>query len=902
MTNNTLILVDGSSYLFRAYYALPALTNSKGKPTGAIYGVISMLRKLLSDYASPHVAVVFDPKGKTFRHELYQAYKANRAVMPDELAQQIAPLHEIIKAMGLPLIIEPGIEADDVIGTLTKRATKNGMKVLISTGDKDIAQLVDANVTLINTMTNVLMDSQGVVEKFGVKPDQIIDYLALIGDTSDNVPGVPKVGPKTAVKWLTQYHSIQNIVQHATEIGGKVGENLREFIPQLPLSVELVTIKTDIALTQSEESLCLKQPDHAQLQYWFAELEFKKWLADVSDAQNQPVSVAITPTTKTASHSHYDVILDQDSWRKWQRILQQATTFAFDTETTSIEAMQARLVGLSFAVENKAAYVPLRHDYAGAPTQLTAAAFLKELAPFLQDPQKTVVGQNLKYDIEVMRHEGVEISASLRDTLLESYVINSTASRHSLDALAKNYLDKDTVTFEAIAGKGTKQLTFNEIAIETAAHYAAEDADVALQLDRVLYPQITAVTAYQKVFSEIEMPLMPILARMEYRGVLIDAALLEKQSQTLAHAIAEYEQKAYALAGEQFNLSSPKQLQEILYDKMKIPVLKKTPGGQPSTAEPVLQDLSHDYELPAVILHYRSLAKLKSTYTDKLPQQINAKTGRVHTSYNQAVTSTGRLSSNNPNLQNIPIRTQEGRRIREAFIAPAGFKIVAADYSQVELRIVAHISQDPGLLNAFKHNQDVHAATASEVFGIALDKVTAEHRRAAKAINFGLLYGMSAFGLAKQLGIGRNEAQQHMDVYFKKYPKVHAYMEQARQLACAQGYVETLFGRRLYIPLIQSKNRMQKMAAERAAINAPMQGTAADIIKIAMINVDRWLREEKIAAHMVMQVHDELIFEVDENALQTVVASVKQLMQNAVELSVPLIVDVGIGDNWGAAH
>lgn len=896
MKTKPLILVDGSSYLFRAYYALPPLTNSKGQPTGAIYGVINMLKKLISEYDPDYLAVVFDSKGKTFRHELYSEYKANRLVMPDDLAAQIKPLHELIEALGFPLVVETGVEADDVIGTLAKQAVKKGLPVLISTGDKDMAQLVDKNVTLVNTMTNTVLDQKGVKEKFGVSPEHIIDYLALMGDTSDNVPGVPKVGPKTAAKWLNEFGTLDHLIQKADQVKGKVGENLRAFIPDFPRTVELVTIKTDVKLAHTIPSLKRQKPDYPKLKKMFSELEFRKWLEQIETAPDETAAV-VSPT------SGYETILDEAAWKRWHEKLKAASLFAFDTETTSLDPMEAELVGVSFAIKKgEAAYVPLAHDYAGAPKQLDKATFLNSLASLLQEKSKSIVGQNLKYDMEVLRHEGIEIKTVLYDTLLESYVINATAARHNLDALAEKYLDKKTITFEEVAGKGVKQLTFNQIPLEKAAPYAAEDADLALQLHNTLYPEIESLPAYKTVFHEIEMPLMPVLARMEYYGVLIDAKKLAQQSASLEKEIKQLEKKAHELAGETFNLSSTKQLQEILYEKMQIPVIKKTPGGQPSTAELVLQDLSHHHELPAVILQYRSLAKLKSTYTDKLPEQISPRDGRVHTSYNQAVTSTGRLSSNNPNLQNIPVRTKEGRRIREAFVAPAGYKMAALDYSQVELRIVAHLSKDPGLLNAFQQGQDVHASTAAEVFGVPIEKVTPNQRRSAKAINFGLLYGMSAFGLSRQLGIGRKEAQEHMDVYFKKYPKVHAYMEHARETARKNGYVETMMGRRLYIPAIHSKNKMQQIAAERAAINAPMQGTAAEIIKIAMIRVDEWIQKENIDAKMVMQVHDELIFEVNAKHATQIVDRIRHFMEQAAELSIPLVVDVGLGDNWGAAH
>lgn len=886
-----LILVDGSSYLFRAYYALPALTNSKGHPTGAIYGVLNMLKRLKTEYDPEYVAVIFDPKGKTFRHELYPEYKANRTVMPEELSVQIQPLHELIKALGFPLIIEPGVEADDVIGTLTRRAEEKGMSVLISTGDKDMTQLVNEHVTLVNTMTNEVLNPAGVLEKFGVSPERIIDYLTLIGDTSDNIPGVPKVGPKTAVKWLQQYGSLDEIIRRSNEIEGKVGENLRNTLNDLPLSKKLVTIQCDVPIPEKIEELKLSSPNHDALAERFRELEFKAWVTE------------ITSSSKAAAPVTYETLLTKEDFAQWIKRLKAARQFSFDTETTSLEPMQAELVGLSFAVEKgEAAYIPLAHDYEGAPQQLSRDWVLRELQPLLSDSSVTIIGQNLKYDFEVLANYGITVSAKIVDTMLESYVINSTATRHDLDSLSLNYLNHQNITFEELAGKGVKQLTFNQIAIDKASTYAAEDADVTWQLHQKFIKTIDENPEYRRIFYDIEMPLMPILMKMELHGVLIDVDLLKKQSHQLEKRLYELEQEAYGLAGKEFNLQSPKQLQTIFFEELKIPVLKKTPGGQASTAENVLQDLALHYPLPKVILEHRSLSKLKSTYTDRLPEQINPKTGRVHTSYNQAVTSTGRLSSNNPNLQNIPIRTEEGRKIREAFIAPPNCKIISADYSQVELRIVAHLSQDPGLLKAFEQGLDVHRATAAEMFGIPFDTVTDEQRRRAKAINFGLLYGMSAFGLSKQLGIDRSEADRHIKEYFGHYPKVHAYMEHSREIAAKQGYVETLFGRRLHIPDIQSTDRQRRMGAERAAINAPMQGTAADIIKRAMIEVDHWLSESQIEAVMIMQVHDELIFEVHEKDIDEAAKQIKRCMEGAASLSVPLTVDLSIGKTWGDAH
>ncbi len=890
------ILVDGSSYLFRAYYALPPLTNAKGKPTGAIYGVVNMLRKLVADYPSEHVAVVFDPKGKNFRHELYPQYKANRAEMPDDLRVQIEPLHALIQAMGFPLIIEDGVEADDVIGSLAVRAMEKGREVLISTGDKDMAQLVNDKITLINTMNNKIMDTAGVVEKFGVAAERIIDYLTLVGDTSDNIPGVPKVGPKTAVKWLNQFGTLDEIIERADEIKGKVGENLRNHIKDIPLYKTLVTIKLDIAVDKNYEDFKMGEPNKPELLPMLSDLGFKHLLKEF---ESDAAEVAVEEVSK----KHYDTIYDKEHFLRWIKKLTKAKVFAFDTETTDLNAMQAELVGLSFSARaGEAAYVPLNHDYEGAPKQLEQQWVLEQLTPLLQDPNNTIIGQNLKYDLEVLKKYGVEVTAPIYDTLLESYVFNSTANRHDLDTLALKYLGETLISFEDVAGKGVKQVTFNKVAIEKASPYAAEDADMALQLHHKLMPELDGCEPVKKVLTDIEIPLLPILVNMESHGVLINVDMLNAQSAELAKRIDELEQEAHRLAGKEFNLGSPKQLQQILFEERKLPILKKTPKGQPSTAENVLQDLAHDYPLPKIILEYRSLSKLKSTYTDRLPEQVNPGSGRIHTSYNQAVTATGRLSSNNPNLQNIPVRTEEGRKIRKAFIAPSGYKIVAADYSQIELRMIADISKDPGLVNAFMHGLDVHRSTAAEIFAVPLEEVTTEQRRSAKAINFGLLYGMSAFGLSKQLGIERGEAQAYMDTYFARYPKVHQYMEDTCAFAQQHGYVETFLGRRIYTPEINAKNQIRRKAAERAAINAPMQGSAADVIKIAMIHVDRWLRDNNIPATMIMQVHDELVFEVEESAVLHVVSKVKELMESAISLSVPLLVDTGIGDSWDEAH
>lgn len=885
------ILIDGSSYLFRAYYAMPPLTNAAGHPTGAMYGVINMLRKLLSDYKPKHVAVIFDAKEKTFRHELYANYKTNRAVMPEELAVQIAPLHEMIRAMGFPLLVQSGVEADDIIGTLAAQATKQKIPLLISTGDKDMAQLVNPYVTLVNTMTETTMNSAGVKEKFGVKPEQIIDYLALIGDSVDNIPGVPGVGPKTAVKWLEKYGNLDGIVAAADEIKGKVGDNFRAHIKDLPLYRQLVSIKIDVKLTESINTLSLKEPDNEKLTELFSQYEFKNWVAQLTEKKES--------TAKATTH---ETVLTEKALDDWLKKLKEKKVFAFDTETTSLHAKSAELVGVSFAIEGAAAYAPVAHDYEGAPNQLSRDLVLEKLKPLLSDKKNTVIGHNLKYDIEVLAKYGISFEANLWDTLLESYVINSVGSRHDMDSLALKYLQRETITFEAVAGKGVKQKTFNQVEVEPAAAYAAEDAEVTLALHQYFYPILQREENLKRVFNELDMPLIPILARMELHGVLIDRKMLEKQSDSLAKSITALESQAYQLAGRQFNLSSPKQLQALLFDELKLPIIKKTAGGQPSTAENVLQDLAADFPLPAIILEYRSLSKLKSTYTDKLPLQIDANSGRVHTSYNQAVTSTGRLSSNNPNLQNIPIRTEEGRKIRKAFIAPKNYRIIAADYSQIELRIIAHVSQDSGLLKAFNHGLDVHRATAAEVFGVAFDDVTSEQRRHAKTINFGLLYGMSAYGLSKNLHIKKEAAQKYMDVYFERYPNVHDYMEKTCEFAKEHGYVETLYGRRIYVADIQSTNVMRRKAAERIAINAPMQGSAADIIKKAMICVDQWLQASKLSAHMVMQVHDELVLEVEHSVVDECVKKLKACMEGAAQLSVPLLVDVGVGDNWDEAH
>lgn len=893
-----LVLVDGSSYLFRAYHGLPQLTSPSGHPTGAIYGVLNMLRKLLKDEQPDRVAVVFDAKGKTFRNDIYPEYKANRPPMPDDLRVQIEPLHQIIEAQGLPLIVVPGVEADDVIGTMSQQASEQGYQVLISTGDKDMAQLVNANVSLINTMNNHFMDEASVAEKFQVKADQIIDYLALMGDSSDNIPGVPKVGPKTAAKWIGEFGSLQGVMENAADFKGKIGEYLRESLEFLPMSYELATIKLDCDTGVSIDQLEQRQGDPAALAAFYREFGFTRWYDEtdsVDAAGEQPLAPQVD--------ADYECVLDQTSFDRWLKRLRQADSFAVDTETTSIDYMQAELVGISLCLEaGKACYIPLTHGYEGAPEQLDKSGVLAALKPVLEDPEIGKIGQNIKYDAHIFIAEGIRLRGIAHDTMLESYVLNSTASRHNMDALAKYYLDRDTIHYQDIAGKGVKQKTFDQIELEQASGYAAEDADITLQLHQVLGAGLRQDEKLHRVYRDIEMPLVDVLLDVEQNGVLIDPDMLEKQGREVDRQLQQIEQAIYQLAGEVFNLSSPKQIQEILFEKLELPVLRKTPKGQPSTAEDVLEELAADYEIPALILEHRSLNKLMSTYIDKLPQEINARTGRVHTSYQQAVASTGRLSSTSPNLQNIPVRTAEGRRIREAFVAPAGCKILALDYSQIELRIMAHLSADESLLNAFAQGLDVHRATAAEVFGANLDQVNADQRRAAKAINFGLIYGMSAFGLGKQLNIGRNEAQQYVDTYFERYPGVKRYMEETKQRARDQGYVETVFGRRLYLPDIKARNANVRQYAERTAINAPMQGTAADIIKRAMITVQGWIAENSDACKMIMQVHDELVFEVAESEIERSRDRIAELMTGAAELSVGLEVDAGVGQNWNQAH
>lgn len=905
------VLVDGSSYLFRAYHALPPLMTSKNHPTGAIKGVIAMIRRLDQDFPGSKVVVVFDAKGKTFRHDLYKEYKANRPPMPEDLAVQIEPIHQMVKAMGLPLLIVGGVEADDVIGTLASEATDKGIDVVVSTGDKDMAQLVSDHVTLINTMTDSWMDRDGVKEKFGVSPEQIIDYLALVGDKVDNIPGVNKCGPKTAVKWLQAYDNIDNLLEHSGEIKGKIGEYLREAVDTLPLSRELATIKMDIELEFGLEDLQEREQKDEELLELFREYELRGWTAELEVKTSDAPEAGDSQTSETASNNtsapiekRYSVITDQGELDEWVTRLKKSELFAFDTETTSLRYMEAEVVGVSFAIEaGEAAYVPFGHDYMGAPEQLERESVLTQLKPLLENPKLKKVGQNLKYDKNVLANHDICLNGIAEDTMLESYVLNSVSSRHNMDSLARAYLGEETITFESIAGKGAKQLTFNQLDLEQAGPYAAEDADITLRLHQVLRPQLAEVGKLQSVYENIDLPLVPVLSRMEQRGTLINASTLRQHSQELAERMAELEKDAHEVAGENFNLASPKQLQAIFYEKMGLPVIKKTPKGAPSTAEPVLQELAHEHELPRLILEHRSLSKLKSTYTDTLPELIHHRTGRVHTSYHQAVTATGRLSSSEPNLQNIPIRSEQGRRIRQAFIAEKGYKLLAADYSQIELRIMAHLSGDKGLLTAFENGEDIHKATAAEVFGVSLDDVSSDQRRSAKAINFGLIYGMSAFGLARQLDVGRKVAQQYIDRYFERYPGVLQYMDNIRKQAHDDGYVETLFGRRLYLPEINARNKQLQQAAERTAINAPMQGTAADIIKLAMIDVENWLlAEHPDTARMTMQVHDELIIEVKEGAVDEIREGLIKRMSGAAKLAVPLLVEAGVGGNWDQAH
>ena len=925
MTEKTpIILVDGSSYLYRAYHALPPLTNSKGRPTGAVKGVINMMRRLQKDYPKSPLVVVFDAKGKTFRDDMYSEYKANRPPMPDDLRMQIEPIHQIIQAMGLPMLIIDGVEADDVIGTLAVQATALEQPVVVSTGDKDIAQLVNEHITLVNTMTNTLLDRDGVIEKFGIPPELIIDFLALLGDKSDNIPGVPGVGEKTALGLLQGIGGLDAIYGRLDEVAGLEFRGAKNMAPKLEehrdlayLSYQLATIKTDVPLPLGIEQLHNEAPDLNILGDLFADMEFKAWTKELSQGKTPDTATpSQTPNenkeapaepkdspAKAQIQKDYEIVLTEPQLDEWVARIQAAELVAVDTETTSLDYMVADLVGVSVAVEEgKAAYIPFGHDYLGAPDQLPRELVMAKLKPLLEDPSVKKVGQNLKYDMSIFAQHGVALEGIEFDTMLESYVLDSVATRHDMDSLAEKYLDEETIKFADVAGKGASQLTFNQVALEEAGPYAAEDADITLRLHQALWPQVSAEPALKSVLTDIELPLVPVLSRIERAGALVDDTLLFQQSQELAVRIIELEKQAWELAGQEFNLASPKQLGEILFTKLEIPVLKKTAKGAPSTKEEVLQELALDYPLPKVLLEHRGLAKLKSTYTDKLPTMINRATRRIHTSYHQSGTATGRLSSSDPNLQNIPVRNAEGRRVRQAFIAGQGKKMVAADYSQIELRIMAHLSEDPSLVAAFADGQDIHRATAAEVFSTNPDAVTIEQRRSAKAINFGLIYGMSAFGLARQLNIGRKQAAEYIDTYFDRYPGVLSYMNNVRSSAAEQGYVETFFGRRLYLPEINSRNGMRRQAAERTAINAPMQGTAADIIKLAMISVDDWLQHSGLTSVMIMQVHDELILEVPEHELKQVTEGLAERMENAASLKVPLVVDVGVGNNWDEAH
>jgi DNA polymerase-1 len=937
-----LVLIDGSSYLYRAFHALPPLSNSAGQPTGAVHGVLSMLLKFLREFAPPRIGVVFDAPGKTFRDELFAEYKANRPAMPDDLRAQTEPLLEAVEALGLPLLRISGVEADDVIGTLACRAASAGQQVLISTGDKDMAQLVNEHITLVNTMSGTVLDRAGVKAKFDVFPEQIIDYLALVGDSSDNIPGIDKVGPKTAAKWLNKYGTLDALLAHAAEIEGKVGDNLRAGLTTLALSRQLATIRCDLELPLDDAGLVRRDADNARLRALYRRLELRSLLqqleagaatataataaAGVASAAGSAAPTAVAPADSTVPQDtapdsdlpqpadpvaaalasvprRYETIMDWDALARWIAALSAADLFAFDTETTSLDYMRTEIVGVSFCIEpGDAAYVPLAHDYAGAPEQLDRARVLAALRPLLEDAAHAKLGQHLKFDIHVLENYGIHLQGQRFDTMLESYVLNSTATRHDMDSMAERFLGLRTIHFEDVAGKGAKQICFNQVSVERAAEYSAEDADVTLRLHRVLWPRLEQVPALVRVYQEIEQPLVPVLQRMERHGVLIDRAMLHAQSGELALRMREIEALAHIEAAAPFNLESPKQLQQILFERLGLPVLRKTPGGTPSTAEDVLEELAADYALPKLILEYRGLAKLRSTYTLKLPEQINPDTGRVHTSYHQAVAATGRLSSTDPNLQNIPIRSPEGRRIRQAFIAAPGYRLLAADYSQIELRIMAHLSGDEGLLRAFAEDRDIHQATAAEVFEVSLEQVSGEQRRSAKAINFGLIYGMSAFGLARQLGVARGAAQTYVDLYFARYPGVRRYMDATREQARRDGYVETVFGRRLYLPEIRSRNRQLQQYAERSAINAPMQGTAADIIKRAMITIDAWCQRPDVPARLLMQVHDELVLEVPEDFLGQAAREVAARMNGAAQLAVPLKVEVGSGLNWDEAH
>ena len=920
--NKTLLLVDGSSYLYRAFHAMPDLRNAEGAPTGAIYGMINMLRRLRQDYSAAYIACVFDAKGKTFRDDLYPEYKANRASMPEDLVLQIEPIHEVVRALGWPILMIEGIEADDVIGTLSVQATQAGLSTVISTGDKDLAQLVNDNVTLINTMSNEKLDRAGVIAKFGVPPERIVDYLTLVGDTVDNVPGVEKVGPKTAVKWLTQYDSLDGVISHAADIGGVVGENLRKTLDWLPQARTLVTVKCDCDLSAQmqsiSETLNQQEENTEAMRAFFSRMGFRTWLRELNAENTADKNASVSSATESPINSdgeqqaalfavapvetHYELVLTQEQLTKWCAIVEQAELTAVDTETTSLDALQAQLVGISLCVEaGTAAYIPVAHQYSGVAEQLSRADVLAALKPWLENDAKAKVGQHLKYDSHVFANHGIQVQGITQDTLLESYVLESH-KKHDMDSLSLRWLNRKTISYEEICGKGASQIGFEEVSLETALNYAAEDADVTLQLHQAMWPRLESNDKLRFIYEKIELPVSRVLQQVERNGVLIDSDLLAKQSAEIGQRLLEIEKQAHELAGQPFNLNSPKQLGEIFFDKLKLPVVKKTPSGSPSTDEEVLQKLAEDYPLPKVLLEYRSLAKLKSTYTDKLPKMVNAATGRVHTNYGQAIAVTGRLSSNDPNLQNIPIRTAEGRRIREAFIAPAGSVIVSADYSQIELRIMAHLSGDENMLRAFAAGEDIHRATAAEIFGLALSEVSGEQRRYAKVINFGLMYGMSAFGLAGNLGIERAAAQMYMEKYFTRFSGVKQFMDDVRQQAKSQGYVETVFGRRLWLPEINSPNGPRRQGAERAAINAPMQGTAADLIKLAMIDVQKWLTASQMKTLMVMQVHDELVLEVPENELALVKEKLPALMAEVAQLKVPLLAEVGVGPNWDQAH
>jgi DNA polymerase-1 len=923
MNARKLLLVDGSSYLYRAFHALPPLSNSKGEPTGAVLGVLNMLNKLIREESPDRVAVIFDAPGRTFRDDLFEQYKAHRPPMPDDLRSQVQPLLDAVAAMGLPLLRIPGVEADDVIGTLATQAARADYDVLISTGDKDMAQLVGPRIGLVNTMSNTRLDRDGVKSKFDVFPEQIIDYLALVGDSSDNIPGVTGVGPKTAAKWLNHYHTLDSLIANAASVAGKIGENLRQEIPVLELSRKLATIDTAVPLAVSADGLAPGEPDAARLRELYTRLELRALLRSLDGAQ-EPGSPAAAASAGpgaapgpaapaeggqaavqagTDRRRAYEMVVSQEALSAWLEKLAAAPLISFDTETDGLDYMRARMVGLSFAVSpGEAAYVPLSHDYPGAPAQLAREHVLAHLKPLLEDAARPKLGHHLKFDCHILANYGIALAGQRYDSMLESYVLNSVATRHDMDSATAKYLGMETLRFEDVCGKGAKQITFNQVDVARATEYAAEDSDVTLRLHQALWPQIEAIPSLKTLYETIEQPLVPVLFRMERTGVLVDRELLKRQSAELAARMLELQSQAHAAAGGPFNVDSPKQLQEILFGKLAIPVIRKTPTGQPSTAEDVLEELAASYDLPKLILDYRGVAKLKSTYTDKLPEQIDPHTGRIHTSYHQAVAATGRLSSTDPNLQNIPIRTPEGRRIRQAFIAPPGCSLIAADYSQIELRIMAHLSGDKGLLDAFAEDRDVHQATAAEVFSAPLDAVSPEQRRSAKAINFGLIYGMSAFGLARQLGIGRGEAQKYVDLYFERYPGVKRYMDETKQRARDAGFVETLFGRRLYLPDIQSRNQALRQYAERSAINAPMQGSAADIIKRAMIAVDAWLQTSGLPARLIMQVHDELILEVADSAADSVASQLRRLMSQAAELAVPLKVDIGMGPNWDVAH